>query len=104
MPREPAPPQDATGEGTMSTQQPARTIAVLTSGGDAPGMNAVVRAVVRTGLARGLKVFAVREGYEGAVQGGDRIVAMTWSSVGGILHQGGTAIGTARSEAFRTHE
>jgi 6-phosphofructokinase 1 len=88
----------------MSTQQQARTIAVLTSGGDAPGMNAVVRAVVRTGLARGLKVFAVREGYEGAVQGGDRIVAMTWSSVGGILHQGGTAIGTARSEAFRTHE
>ncbi len=81
-----------------------RTIAVLTSGGDAPGMNAAVRAVVRTGLARGARVYAVREGYEGAVAGGDRIVPMTWSAVGGILHQGGTAIGTARSERFRTRE
>ena len=53
-----------------------RTIAVLTSGGDAPGMNAAVRAVVRTALARGTRVFAVREGYEGAVAGGDRIVPM----------------------------
>jgi 6-phosphofructokinase 1 len=49
-------------------------------------------------------VFAIREGYEGAVQGGDRIVPMSWSSVGGILHMGGTSIGTARSERFRTRE
>jgi 6-phosphofructokinase 1 len=83
---------------------PVRTIAVLTSGGDAPGMNAAVRAVVRTGLARGARMFAIREGYEGAVAGGDRIVPMAWSSVGGILHQGGTAIGTARSDRFRTRE
>jgi 6-phosphofructokinase 1 len=83
---------------------PTRTIAVLTSGGDAPGMNAAVRAVVRTAIARGQRVFAIREGYEGAVVGGDRIVPMTWSSVGGILHQGGTAIGTARSERFRSRE
>ena len=82
----------------------ARTIAVLTSGGDAPGMNAAVRAVVRTALSRGARVFAVREGYEGAVVGGDRIVPMTWSAVGGILHMGGTSIGTARSERFRTRE
>ncbi len=88
----------------MSSEYPPRTIAVLTSGGDAPGMNAAVRAVVRTALARGLRVFAVREGYEGAVQGDERIAPMVWSSVGGILHQGGTAIGTARSEAFRTRE
>ena len=90
----------------MSTIPPpsARTIAVLTSGGDAPGMNAAVRAVVRTGLARGARMYAVREGYEGAVAGGDRIVPMTWSAVGGILHQGGTVIGTARSERFRTRE
>jgi 6-phosphofructokinase 1 len=81
-----------------------RTIAVLTSGGDAPGMNAAVRAVVRTGLARGCRMFAVREGYEGAVAGGDRIVPMSWSSVGGILHMGGTTIGTARSEKFRARE
>ncbi len=83
---------------------PARTLAVLTSGGDAPGMNAAVRAVVRTALARGQRVFAIREGYEGAVADGDRIVPMTWSSVGGILHQGGTVIGTARSDRFRSRE
>jgi 6-phosphofructokinase 1 len=81
-----------------------RTIAVLTSGGDAPGMNAAVRAVVRTALARGARVFAIREGYEGAVAGGDRIAPMTWSSVGGILHMGGTSIGTARSERFRSRD
>src|SRR5512134_280486 len=81
-----------------------RTIAVLTSGGDAPGMNAAVRAVVRTALARGARIFAVREGYEGAVAGGDRIVPMNWAAVGGILHQGGTSIGTARSDRFRTRE
>ena len=81
-----------------------RTIAVLTSGGDAPGMNAAVRAVVRTALSRGVRVFAIREGYEGAVAGGDRITPMTWSSVGGILHMGGTAIGTARSERFRSRD
>jgi 6-phosphofructokinase 1 len=88
----------------MTIPSPARTIAVLTSGGDAPGMNAAVRAVVRTALARGQRVFAIREGYEGAVADGDRIVPMTWSSVGGILHLGGTTIGTARSERFRTRE
>jgi 6-phosphofructokinase 1 len=83
---------------------PTRTIAVLTSGGDAPGMNAAVRAVVRTALARGARVFSIREGYEGAVAGGDRIVPMTWASVGGILQMGGTAIGTARSDRFRSRE
>ena len=88
----------------MRSRAPTRTIAVLTSGGDAPGMNAAVRAVVRTALARGQRVFAIREGYEGAVAGGDRIVPMTWSSVGGILHQGGTVIGTARSDRFRSRE
>ena len=69
----------------------ARTIAVLTSGGDAPGMNAAVRAVVRTGLARGARMFAIREGYEGAVAGGrpDRAdePGRRWA---GILHMGGT--------------
>jgi 6-phosphofructokinase 1 len=88
----------------MTSPTLQRTIAVLTSGGDAPGMNAAVRAVVRTALARSQRVFAIREGYEGAVVGGDRIVPMTWASVGGILHLGGTAIGTARSERFRTRE
>ncbi|HEX9014280.1 MAG TPA: 6-phosphofructokinase [Anaerolineaceae bacterium] len=85
----------------MSTDSPMK-IGVLTSGGDAQGMNAAVRAVVRTGLDKGLEVYAIYEGYQGMVEGGDRIRKMTWDSVGGILHRGGTIIGTARSDAFRT--
>jgi 6-phosphofructokinase 1 len=88
----------------MPTNTDARKIGVLTSGGDAQGMNAAVRAVVRTGLAAGLEVYAITEGYQGMVEGGEFIYKMDWDSVGGILHQGGTVIGTARSEAFRTRE
>lgn len=79
-------------------------IGVLTSGGDAQGMNAAVRAIVRTAIERGAEVFAIYEGYQGMVDGGDRIRPLTWDSVGGILHRGGTMIGTARCEAFRTRE
>ncbi|HMQ33501.1 MAG TPA: 6-phosphofructokinase [Chloroflexaceae bacterium] len=79
-------------------------IGVLTSGGDAQGMNAAVRAVVRTGISRGCEVYAIYEGYEGMIQGGQLIRRMDWGSVGGILHKGGTVIGTARSPAFRTRE
>jgi 6-phosphofructokinase 1 len=81
-----------------------KRIGVLTSGGDAQGMNAAVRAVVRTGLRRGVEVWAITEGYKGLVEGGDKIHAMSWSAVGGILQQGGTVIGTARSEAFRSRD
>ena len=81
-----------------------RRLAILTSGGDAPGMNAAVRSVVRTALERGAQVFAIYEGYQGMVEGGDRIREMNWDSVGGILNLGGTIIGTARSDDFRTHE
>ena len=77
-------------------------LAVLTSGGDSAGMNAAVRAVVRSGLAAGLEVFAVYEGLQGLVDGGDRIRSMSSADVGGILHQGGTVLGTARSADFRT--
>jgi 6-phosphofructokinase 1 len=83
---------------------PTKRIAVLTSGGDAQGMNAAVRAVVRTALDKGVEVYAIYEGYQGLVEGGDYIKKMTWDSVGGILQRGGTLIGTARSEAFRTPE
>ena len=79
----------------------ARRIGVLTSGGDAQGMNAAVRAVVRTGLHHGLEVWAITEGYKGMVEGGAKIRPMSWRSVSGILQLGGTVIGTARSEAFR---
>ena len=81
-----------------------KRIAVLTSGGDAQGMNAAVRAVVRTALDKGAEVYAIYEGYQGLVEGGPRIHKMDWDSVGGILQQGGTIIGTARSEEFRTRE
>lgn len=81
-----------------------RNIGVLTSGGDSQGMNAAVRAVVRTALARGVNIYAIYEGYQGMVRGGDYIRKMTWDSVGGIMHQGGTAIGTARCQEFRTRE
>src|SRR5260370_33537839 len=82
----------------------AKCLAVLTSGGDAPGMNAAIRAIVRTALHRGLDVYGICEGYQGMIDGGDRIRKMTWDSVGGIIQKGGTIIGTARCEAFRTHE
>jgi 6-phosphofructokinase 1 len=81
-----------------------RRIGILTSGGDAQGMNAAVRAVVRTALDHGIHVYAIYEGYQGLVEGGDHIRKMTWDSVGGILHKGGTVIGTARSEDFRTRD
>jgi 6-phosphofructokinase 1 len=81
-----------------------KRIGVLTSGGGASGMNAAVRAIVRTGLDRGLEGFGIYEGSAGLIEGGDRIRPMTWYSVGGIMHRGGTALGTARSEEFRTRE
>jgi 6-phosphofructokinase 1 len=81
-----------------------KRLAVLTSGGDSPGMNAALRAVVRTALDAGAEVFAINEGYQGMIDGGGRIKPMAWNAVGGILHKGGTIIGTARCDAFRTHE
>jgi len=87
----------------MSTK-PRNCIGVLTSGGDAPGMNAAVRAVVRSALSRGVEVYAILEGYNGMVAGGEMIRKMAWDSVGGILQLGGTILGTARSEEFLTRE
>ena len=81
-----------------------KRVGLLTSGGDASGMNAAVRSVVRTALDRGVEVYGVSEGYAGLIEGGERITLMTWSSVGGILHRGGTTIGTARSDQFRTRQ
>ncbi len=79
-------------------------IGVMTSGGDAPGMNAAVRAVVKTACKSGIGVFAIHQGYKGMVEGGDMIKKMTSDDVGGILHKGGTAIGTARCHRFRKRE
>jgi 6-phosphofructokinase 1 len=86
------------------SSQVKSNLGVLTSGGDAPGMNAAVRAVIRTALEKNLNVFAIYEGYQGMVDGGERIVACNWDSVGGILQRGGTKIGTARCMEFQNRE
>ena len=72
----------------------------MTSGGDSPGMNPAVRAVVRMAIHMGCDAYCVYEGYEGLVQGGDFIKRMEWDDVRGWLSEGGTLIGTARCMAF----
>jgi 6-phosphofructokinase 1 len=74
-------------------------IAVLTSGGDAPGMNAAIRAVARSGAANGLEVVGVRNGYKGLMEG--NFIPLTPRAVGGILQLGGTMLGSARSPEFK---
>jgi len=77
-----------------------RKIGVLTSGGDAPGMNACVRAIVRTAAYHNIEVMGIVRGYEGMIHGDIR--ELTTRDVGGIIQQGGTILQTARSEDFRT--
>jgi len=77
-----------------------KRIAVLTSGGDAPGMNAAIRAVVRIGIQAGLEVFGVRLGYAGLIDG--KFIPLGARDVGGIIQRGGTFLGSARCEEFKT--
>jgi 6-phosphofructokinase 1 len=79
-----------------------KTIAVLTSGGDAPGMNAAIRAVVRAGIALGMNVKGVRRGYAGLIDGD--IIDLDARSVSDIIHRGGTMLYTARCPEFKTQE
>lgn len=79
-----------------------KKIGVLTSGGDAPGMNAAVRAVVRTALSKGMEVYGIRRGYAGLITGD--IIKMDERSVSDIIHRGGTILYTARCPEFRTEE
>lgn len=79
-----------------------KRIGVLTSGGDAPGMNACIRAVVKAGIGRGLSVFGIEEGYKGLLE--NRMCEMTYTDVNNIIHLGGTILGTARCDEFRTIE
>ncbi|XP_069047183.1 ATP-dependent 6-phosphofructokinase, platelet type isoform X3 [Lepisosteus oculatus] len=81
-----------------------KAIGVLTSGGDAQGMNAAVRAVVRMGIYVGAKVYFIHEGYQGMVDGGDNIEEASWESVSSMLQVGGTVIGSARCKEFRSRE
>lgn len=79
-----------------------KRIAVLTSGGDAPGMNAAIRAVVRTGLDRGWEVFGVRRGFAGLIA--DDFIPLGARDVGGIIQRGGTKLGSARAPEFKTED
>ena len=79
-----------------------KTIGVLTSGGDAPGMNAAIRAVVRTGIARGLKIKGIMRGYAGLLK--EEIVDLNTNSVSDIIQRGGTVLYTARCDEFKTPE
>jgi 6-phosphofructokinase 1 len=87
-------------------QSPSRKkihcLGLLTSGGDAPGMNAAIRAVTRAALANNLKVLGIRSGYQGLIE--YNLQQLSATDVSGILHQGGTMLGTARSTAFKTIE
>ena len=79
-----------------------KTIGILTSGGDAPGMNSAIRAAVRTALNNGMRVKGIRNGYDGLMKGD--IYEMNVSSVADIIHKGGTILGTARSTEFKNAE
>ncbi len=79
-----------------------KTIGVLTSGGDAPGMNAAIRAVVRTAIARGMKVKGIKKGYQGLLN--EEIIDMEARHVSDIIQRGGTVLGTARCMEFKTPE
>ncbi len=79
-----------------------KKIGILTSGGDAPGMNACIRAAVRAALANNLEIFGIRWGYAGMIRGD--MIPLDRRAVANIIHQGGTILGTARSEEFRTKE
>ena len=83
-------------------EKQVKRIGVLTSGGDAPGMNAAVRAVVRTALNAGIEVYGVIRGFNGLIN--DELVPMTLRSVSNILQQGGTMLYTARCLEFTTLE
>ena len=84
------------------TKESIDNIGVFTSGGDAPGMNAALRAVVRTGVYHGKNVFAIKRGYEGMIDG--EIEQVGTRAVSNIIQTGGTVIKSSRSERFRTSE
>ena len=79
-----------------------KTIGVLTSGGDAPGMNAAIRAVVRAAIAKGMKVKGIMRGYAGLLQ--EEIIDMESTSVSDTINRGGTILYTARCTEFTTEE
>ncbi len=85
-----------------NTPLPIKTIGVLTSGGDAPGMNAAIRAVVRTALAKGMNVWGIRRGYHGLLR--EELIPLSGRDVADTIQRGGTILQTARSQQMRTEE
>lgn len=81
-----------------------KKIAVFTSGGDAPGMNACIRAVVRTAIYNDIEVTGILQGYKGMIEGGENFVPLSSRSVGNIIQRGGTLLKTSRSKEFTTPE
>ena len=79
-----------------------KTIGILTSGGDAPGMNAAIRAVTRAGIYNGFNIMGIYRGYEGLIN--DEVKPFTTENVSGIITRGGTILKTARSKEFMTPE
>lgn len=79
-----------------------KTVGILTSGGDAPGMNAAIRAVVRKSIANGVKVKGIKKGYQGLLN--EEIIDLERNSVSDIIQRGGTILGTARCAEFKTEE
>ena len=86
----------------MADKKIIRTIGVLTSGGDAPGMNAAIRAVVRTAIGKGLKVRGIRRGYQGLLN--EEIIDLSARDVSDTIERGGTILQTARCAEMRTEE
>ena len=89
-------------KGVVGMENEVKRIGILTSGGDAPGMNACIRAVVRAALGRGIECVGIRRGWSGLINGD--IMTMDNASVSRIINRGGTMLYTARSEEFRTEE
>ena len=79
-----------------------KRIGILTSGGDCPGMNACIRAIVKAGIGKGIEVFGIEDGYKGMIE--DRMRKLGYKDVNNIIHLGGPILGTARSDAFKTPE
>ena len=82
----------------------SKRLAILTSGGDAQGMNATIRALTRVSIFHGIEVFGIYEGFNGLIVGGDLIKPLNWDTVTGIVQKGGTILGTARCKEFRSKE
>ena len=81
-----------------------KKIAVFTSGGDSPGMNACIRAVVRTAIYHNLEVVGIMQGYKGMIEGGENFIELNSRSVGNIIQRGGTILKSSRSKEFMTPE